>query len=66
MDPDLKHASRSAFVGAFYRPPTSNKAYVENLRASLEKIPVQNNVWLLGDFNLPDIEWYFQSVQALW
>ena len=35
--------SRSAFVGAFYRPPSSDEAYVENFRASLEKIPVQDN-----------------------
>ena len=32
--------SRSAFVGAFYRPPSSDEAYVENLWASLEKTPV--------------------------
>ena len=45
------------FIGAFYRPPSSDEAYVEKIRTSLDKIPVLHNIWLLGDFNLPDIDW---------
>ena len=41
----------------FYRPPSSEEAYVEKIRASLDKIAVQHNIWLLGDFNLPGIDW---------
>ena len=37
-------------VETFYRP-SSNEAYVENLRASLERIPVQDTS------KLPNIDW---------
>ena len=55
--------SSSVFIGAFYRPPSSDEVYVENLRASQEKIPVQDNVWLLGDFNLPNVDWAVNRFQ---
>ena len=45
------------FIGAFYRPPSSDNEYINELDLSLSKIPQNAYVWLLGDFNLPDINW---------
>ena len=45
------------FIGAFYRPPSSDNEYINELDLSLSKIPQNASVWLLGDFNLPDINW---------
>ncbi len=40
------------FIGAFYRPPSSDNKYINELYLSLSKIPQNASVWLLGDFNL--------------
>ena len=45
------------YIGAYYRPPTSDVDYAKELDASLSKIPPNANIWLLGDFNLPDVDW---------
>ena len=57
------HVSGTApvYVGAFYRSQTTNSEYVRLLENSLEKIPKQSSVWILGDFNLPDIDWAINS-----
>ena len=50
---------KSLFIGAFYRPtpPSSNIDYLFNLQASLSRIPIDKDIWITGDFNLPDIDW---------
>lgn len=45
------------FVGIFYRLQTTNADYVKQLDRALSKIPLQASVWLLGDFNFPDVDW---------
>jgi hypothetical protein len=45
------------FIGAFYRSQTTNEDYIKQLDTALSKIPKQASVWLLGDFNLPDVDW---------
>ncbi|XP_072028466.1 uncharacterized protein [Amphiura filiformis] len=45
------------YIGGFYRSQKTNSDYVRLLENSLEKIPKQSSVWLLGDFNLPDVDW---------
>ena len=53
--------SKPTLIGVFYRPQSTDENYIENIRTSLENIPIQNNVWLLGDFNLPDVKWESNS-----
>ena len=45
------------FVGSFYRPHSNDIDYFREIQKSLEKIPNHSYIWLLGDFNLPDIDW---------
>ncbi|XP_072051684.1 uncharacterized protein [Amphiura filiformis] len=45
------------YVGVFYRSQVTNTDYVKQLDSALSKIPPQASVWLLGDFNLPDVDW---------
>ena len=53
--------SKSITVGAFYRSQKygATSAYLDQLRQSLAKIKgtTGNQIWLAGDFNLPDINW---------
>ena len=45
------------FIGAFYRPQSTNEDYIRQLDIALNKIPRQASIWLLGDFNLPHVDW---------
>ena len=52
--------SYSYFIGVFYRPPNNDLKCLQELAKSLEKLEDLSNryrVLLLGDFNLPDIDW---------
>ena len=52
--------SCSYFIGVFYRPPNNDLKCLQELAKSLEKLEDLSNrsrVLLLGDFNLPDIDW---------
>ena len=51
----------SYFVGVFYRPPDTDLIYLTELTNSLEKLPPSCKILLLGDFNLPNIEWTLVS-----
>ena len=53
--------SKPILIGVIYRPQSTDENYIETIRTSLENIPIQNNVWLLGDFNLPDVKWESNS-----
>ena len=57
------HGGGRTIIGAFYRSQQTDEAYLETLRSSLEKIPVYDNIWLLGDFNLPDVDWTINRFQ---
>jgi len=48
---------KSLLLAAFYRPPSTNTDYLQNLELSLTRINADKNIWLTGDFNLPDIDW---------
>lgn len=45
------------FIGAFYRSQNTDNDYLRLLDDSLQRIPKNASIWLLGDFNLPDINW---------
>ena len=48
------------FVRVFYCPPSSDLTYLEELAKSLDKVSLISehaNILLLGNFNLPDIDW---------
>ena len=53
--------SKDITIGAFYRSPQSGNTndYMNELRESINKIKRSDNeqIWLAGDFNLPDIDW---------
>ena len=53
--------SKPTLIGVFYRPQSTDENYIETIRTSLENIPIQNNDWLLGDLNLPDVKWECNS-----
>ena len=57
------HGGGRTIIGAFYRSQQTDEAYIETVRSSLEKIPVHDNLWLLGDFNLPDNDWTINRFQ---
>ena len=57
------HGGGRTIIGAFYRSQQTDEDYIETLRSSLEKIPVHDNIWLLGDFNLPDVDWTINRFQ---
>ncbi|KAK3870887.1 hypothetical protein Pcinc_023913 [Petrolisthes cinctipes] len=52
---------RTLIIGSFYRPPNSNLEYLQTLDDCLSKIDPSKNIWLAGDFNLPDINWTAQA-----
>lgn len=45
------------YIGAFYRPQSTDRDYILEIDTALSRIPQNASVWLLGDFNLPDIDW---------
>ena len=59
---------KKCIVGLYYRPPNASMDSLNLLQQSLESILVQYNshdVLLLGDFNLPDFEWYVDGTYLL-
>ncbi|CAG2200390.1 unnamed protein product [Mytilus edulis] len=50
--------SKNLYIGSFYRNPKSTLQDLENLDRSLSMIDTNsNNIILMGDFNLPSINW---------
>ena len=51
------------YIGSFYRPPTHGQNHIEvldQLSLSLDKLTQRKklpDIFLTGDFNLPDIDW---------
>ena len=50
-------------VGSFYRPPWSDDKYMEDFAKVLTELDSQGkgNIWIGGDFNLPNIKWEDQK-----
>ena len=66
LDPGWSSWIKRVLIGSYYCPPSSDRDYLINLRDSLDKIqnPTSYNIWIGGDFNLGDIVWENQSVNA--
>ena len=55
---ELYPANCSKFIlGVFYRPPNSDEDILTELRASLDRLDESCQLVLVGDFNLPNIDW---------
>jgi len=48
--------NRKVTLGVFYRPPNNDPKPLEDLEAALQEFST-NELILLGDFNLPEIDW---------
>ena len=48
--------NRKVTLGVFYRPPNNDPKPLEDLQAALQEFS-KNELILLGDFNLPEIDW---------
>ena len=56
---------KDLYLGAFYRPHSSDLSSLEQLNDSLNKLmnlTRDPTIWLSGDFNAPDISWQVPSV----
>ena len=53
--------SSAVYFGVLYRPDSGHKEddqkCIQELEKIIHKIPRSSHIWLLGDFNLPDIDW---------
>lgn len=55
-------SERTVYIGGIYRAPNSSLDIIAKLRNFMDSnFSLQDNVLLLGDFNLPDINWLSQS-----
>ena len=53
---------RSIYVSSFYKPHENDEKSLSELWKSIKKIPSNSMTWILGDFNMPDIDWSNESV----
>jgi hypothetical protein len=54
------HNSTPLIIGSVYRPPNSTIEYMTDLCNELTNIKTKHKnavIWIMGDFNLPDINW---------
>lgn len=55
--------NRTVFIGGVYRPPSSPVEYILQLRRFMDShFREKDNIILLGDFNLPAIDWHSHVV----
>jgi len=52
---------KDIYVSSFYKPHEHNGHSLKELWSSVEKIPQNSHIWILGDFNLPDMNWSNES-----
>ena len=58
--------STPLIIGSLYRPPNSTTEYMTNLCNQLSDIKTKYKnaiIWIMGDFNLPDINWNSYTVE---
>jgi len=52
---------KDIYVSLFYNPHEHDEYSLKELLSSVEKIPQNSHIWILGDFNLPDMNWSNES-----
>ena len=52
---------KDIYISSFYKPHEDDALSLHELWRSVSKIPKNAYVWILGDFNMPDIDWPTQS-----
>ena len=58
--------SKQLIIGSVYRPPNSNIEYMTDLCNQLTNIEAEYKnavIWIMGDFNLPDINWNSYTIE---
>jgi hypothetical protein len=58
--------SKQLIIGSVYRPPNSNIEYMTDLCNQLTNIEAKYKnavIWIMGDFNLPDINWNSYTIE---
>ncbi|CAB3993507.1 Hypothetical predicted protein [Paramuricea clavata] len=53
----FKANNQSIILYTFYRPPSSTLDSIQQLNSSLDNIPESMSIILIGNFNLPTIDW---------
>ena len=53
----FKANNQPIFLYTFYHPPSSTTDCIQQLNSSLDDIPEASRIILIGDFNLPAIDW---------
>ena len=55
---------KDIYVGSFYKSTGNDENSLLELWSSLSKIPENSIIWLLGDFDLPCIDWRAESLKS--
>ena len=55
---------KDIYLGSFYKPTENDENSLLELWTSLSKIPENSIIWLLGDFNVPCIDWRTESLKS--
>ena len=54
-------------IAGVYRPPSTDYAYIDKICSPIETVAKSHSsaaLWIVGDLNLPDIDWANKSVQG--
>ena len=54
---------RTIYVSSFYKPIEDDEKSLSELWKSTKKIPQNSISWILGDFNMPGIDWSNESIK---
>lgn len=55
---------KSIYVSSFYKPHEGDEQSLLELWQSVKKIPKDSTIWILGDFNMPDIDWTKENIKS--
>ena len=52
-------------MSPFYKPHENDEKSLSELWKSIKKVPTNSITWILGDFNMPDIDWSNENIKKL-
>ena len=53
---------RDIYISSVYKPHENDEESLNFLFSSIRKIPRNSSIWMLGDFNMPNIDWITESI----